>query len=146
MSRSLPDLRTWAVQLRIAVAANGRHLYFLGMTSRGERVQWERPLAVAASVSALAGLVLTLGLGALTVSVSSGVGCFGDEPGCAGDAAPTGMDAVQSSSWMLSALAATAVIVALLLSTRVRRPAHLIPVGGLCAVAVTIIVLLWSRL
>jgi hypothetical protein len=93
-------------------------------------------------------LLLVLAVGALLVmSDMSALACFdGDEPECtASDDGDLGLAAIQSSSWLLGAVAIVAALSAIVLALRVRRVAHVLPVIALSAVSATIAEILVLR-
>lgn len=99
------------------------------------RLRWARMLGLLAS--AIAGVVLAgvLALGVLVLTQDwDALSCFdGTEPGCADSAANAGLGSVHAVSWLVAAAAGAAVVIALILSWRMRRPGQLLPVLALCA-------------
>lgn len=100
------------------------------------------------SVSALY-LVSVLSFGSFVLTTDlSPLACFdGDEPACAEPAqGAVGLGAVSPSSWALGAVAALAIMGAIGMSFRVRRPASAVPVLALAATSAVIAHVLHSRL
>jgi hypothetical protein len=112
------------------------------------RAAWARLVAVVASSISGLYLLMVLGLGAAWVTMDwSALACFdGDESACANPSqADAGLAAVQASSWILGSIALMATLGAIVLTLRLRRVAHVVPVLALCVTSAIVTQVLWSR-